>query len=87
MLTSRLFIVAQQVVTAAESAREFSQSMTPHAMTSPTHGPLDMTLVVLGGGVVIVTTIYSLLYLIRPGERSAEHVKYRILEDGRGESQ
>jgi hypothetical protein len=39
-----------------------------------------------GGVVVIVTTIYSVLYLIRPGETNADHIKRRILEDGREES-
>jgi hypothetical protein len=86
MLTSRLFIVAQQVAMTTESASAFSPWITVHAMTPATHGPIDVTLVVLGVIVVIVTTIYSVLYLIRPGETGADHIKYRILEDGRGES-
>ena len=32
---------------------------------------------------VVVTTFYTLLYLIRPGETSGTHIKRRILEDGR----
>ena len=32
---------------------------------------------------VVVTTFYTLLYLIRPGETSDDHIKRRILEDGR----
>jgi hypothetical protein len=81
MLISRLFIAAQHVATMTESAREFSESMTHHGMTSGARGALDVMLVVLGVGVVIVTTGYSLLLLIRPEETSANHIKYRILED------
>ena len=86
MLASRLFTVAQQVATTAQSARTFSQPTAHHAIAPDIYGPLDVTLVALGVVVVIVTTIYSLLYLIRPGEASADHIKRRILEEGRGGS-
>jgi hypothetical protein len=85
MLASLLWTVAQQVATTAQSALEFSQSTPHHAMAPETHGPLDVTLVALGVVVVIVTTSYSLLYLIRPGETNTDHIKRRILEDGREE--
>jgi len=85
MLASLLWTVAQQVATTAQSAREFSQSTAHHAMAPETHGPLDVTVVALGVVVVIVTTSYSLLYLIRPGEMNTDHIKRRILEDGREE--
>jgi hypothetical protein len=87
MATSPVFIAVQQVATAAESTGEFSTSMAHHAMAAAARSPLDLMLVVLGGVVVILTTSYSLLYLIRPGEASADHIKYRILEDGRAEHQ
>lgn len=83
MLAALLWTVAYQVATIAQSAREFSQSTAHHAVASETHGPLDVTIVALGVVVVIVTTIYSLLYLIRPGETNPDHIKRRILEDGR----
>jgi hypothetical protein len=51
-----------------------------HAMASA-HGPLDVALVGLGAVIVVVTTIYSVLYLVRPGERAADHIKRRILQD------
>jgi hypothetical protein len=41
-----------------------------------------MALVGLGIVVVILTTFYALRYLIRPGEKGADHIKRRILEDG-----
>lgn len=72
-------------LTAAQSAREFSQSMTHHAMAG-THGSVEVMLVALGVVVVIVTTVYSALYLIRPGETSADHIKRRILDDEHQES-
>ena len=66
-----------------------------HAVDSrvlPVHGtPCDGThphvarsvLVAVGVIAVVVTTAYTLLYLIRPGETSEDHIKRRILEDGR----
>lgn len=86
MLASLLRTLVQQVATTAQSAREFSQSTAHHAMAPETHGPLDVTLVASGVVLVIVTTIYSLLYLIRPGETNADHIKRRILEDEGEES-
>ena len=81
-----MYIVAQQAATTAQSVRELSQSTAHHAMASGTPGAFDMALVALGVLVVTVTTIYSVLYLIRPGETGEDHVKRRILEDGPRES-
>ena len=47
----------------------------------PTHTWLDVVLVAAGVIAVVVTTFYTLLYLIRPGETSGTHIKRRILED------
>jgi hypothetical protein len=52
-------------------------------METATHGPLEVMLVALGVLVVAVTTVYSLLYLIQPRETRADHIKRRILQDGR----
>ena len=51
-----------------------------HAMAS---GPSlsDLVLVALGAIVVVVTTAYAVLYLVRPGEAAASHIKRRILDD------
>ena len=73
-------IVAQQTAGAARSAHELSQSTSHHAMAS-THTWLDAVLVAVGVIAVVVTTFYTLLYLIRPGETSGTHIKRRILED------
>jgi hypothetical protein len=43
-----------------------------------------VVLVAAGVIAVVVTTFYTLLYLIRPGETSGTHIKRRVLED-RGE--
>jgi hypothetical protein len=56
-----------------------------HAMAAA-HTWWDLLLVTLGVIVVVVTTAYAVLYLLRPGEPSETHVKRRILEDGREES-
>jgi hypothetical protein len=82
MLASWLLAMGRQV-TAAQSARTFSQSTEHHAIAPAAYGPLDATLIALGVVVVLVATLYSLLYLVRPGEPGADHIKRRILEDGR----
>lgn len=87
MLLSPLFSAALDVATTAGWSRDFSESMPQHAMTSSARGPLDVMLVVLGLVTVILVTGYAVRYLIHPGETSADHIKYRILEDGRGEWQ
>jgi hypothetical protein len=83
MLAGPFIILGQQIADAAASGREVSQSTAHHAMAS-THTWLDVMLVVVGVIVVVVTTFYTLLYLIRPGETGETHIKRRILlEDER----
>ena len=76
-------ILAQQIADATRSAHELSQSTAHHAMAS-SHTWLDGVLVAAGDIAVVVTTFYTLLYLLRPGEKGGTHIKRRILED-RGE--
>ena len=83
MLAVPFRIILAQQIAGARSAHELSQSTAHHAMAS-THTWLDVVLVATGVIVVVVTTFYTLLYLIRPGETSGTHIKRRILED-RGE--
>lgn len=73
----------REVVTTAQSAGRLVPSTEHHAVTAAGHGLLDATILALGVLVVIVTTIYALLWLVRPGEAGAEHIKRRILEEGR----
>jgi hypothetical protein len=54
-----------------------------HLGMAAARGPLDTILVASGAVVVIVTTILSVLYLIRPGETRADHIKRLVLEEGR----
>jgi predicted transcriptional regulator len=82
MLAGTFMILAQQIAGAGRSGRELSQSSAHHAMAS-THTWLDLVLVAAGVIVVVVTTFYTVLYLIRPGEVGETHIKRRILEDGR----
>ncbi len=85
MQGSRLLIEligAQQAVVTAQPVRELSASTAYHAMAGVTHGSVDMALV--GPGVVaIVTTFYSLLYLVRPGEKTQITSSAAFLEDSR----
>jgi hypothetical protein len=77
-----IIILAQEIAGATLSAHELSQS-TAHHVVASTHPWLDMVLVAAGVIAVVLTTFYTLLYLIRPGETSETHIKRRILEDGR----
>lgn len=74
------FTIPTPLIVGIQSASEFSQSMERHAMASA-HSPQEVALVVLGVIAVVVTTAYTLLYFIRPGETGASHIKRRILED------
>lgn len=71
-------------ILAMQSASEFSRTAEHHGMTSG-HSVSDIVLVTLGAIVVVVTTAYTVLYLIRPGETAAGHIKRRILHDDRVE--
>ena len=53
----------------ARSNHELSQSTAHHSMAS-THTWPDVVLVAAGVIAVVVTTFYTLLYLIRPGKRA-----------------
>jgi hypothetical protein len=68
-------ILAQHGSGTAQSGLEFSRSMARHAMAT-SHSSGEVVLVVL------VTTLYTVLYLIRPGEKGLDHIKRRILDEG-----
>ena len=86
MTLDALFIViAQQMPAVVQAGADFSQSMTHHATVS-THSWQESVLVAVAGVVMIVTTIYTLRYLVRPDEAGDDHIKRRILEDGDGGS-
>jgi hypothetical protein len=59
--------------------------MVDHAM-AVAHTWWDLLIVTLGVIIVVVTFVFTVLYLVRPGEPSETHVKRRILEDWREES-
>jgi hypothetical protein len=50
-----------------------------HAMTTA-HTWVDVFLVTVGVITVVVTTVLTLLYLVRPSETSETHIKRRILK-------
>jgi len=50
-------------------------------MTS-THTSAQLLLVAVGFIAVVVTTAYTLLCFIHPGEMGEGHIKRRILDDG-----
>ncbi len=70
---------------AMQTAGEFSRTTERHAMTH-SHSMPDVLLVALGAIVVVMTTAYTVMYFIRPGEAAVSHIKRRILDDDRPES-
>ena len=74
-------VLAQQILGLAQSNHGFSQSAAVHSM-SPTHTWPQLLLVAVGVIVVVVTTAYTLLYFIRPGEKGEGHIKRRIFDEG-----
>jgi hypothetical protein len=77
--------LAQQIGGTDPSGQEFSQS-TGHHVLAAAHGVPDVVLVSLGAIVLLMTTIYTVWYLVHPGEAGDAHIKRRILGDGREES-
>ena len=74
-------VLAQQILGLAQSNHAFSRSTAVHSM-SPTHTWAQLLLVAVGFIAVAVTTAYTLLCFIRPGERGEGHIKRRILDEG-----
>lgn len=77
-----LTVLAQRIVGIDQSASEFSRSMDRHAVAT-THTGAEVALVVFGIIVVAFTTVMTLVYFIRPREREEDHIKRKILRDGR----
>ena len=49
--------------------------------TSGDHGLAGWLVRTLGVVIVLVVLIYTIKLLVRPGEKSSEHIKRRILDD------
>lgn len=47
------------------------------------HGIIDYVIVGIGVLVVVAVLILTIKYLLRPGEKSQQHIKRRILDDER----
>jgi hypothetical protein len=75
-----LIILVQHIAGVEPSGHEFSQSTAHHVVAASRTVP-DVALVLLGAIVVVMTTIYTVWFLIRPGESGDRHIKRRILDD------
>ena len=80
MLALSFMLLAQQMLGADPTGREFSEATTHHAMASA-HAWQDSVLVGLAVVVMIATTLYAVRLLIRPGEADGDHIKRRIIDD------
>ena len=47
---------------------------------STKRGQADYAIVLISAVTVILTLFYSIKFLVRPGEKQGNHIKYRILE-------
>ena len=81
MMAVMFIVLAHQFLALAQSNREFSRSAAVHSMT-PTHTSAQLLLVAVGFIAVVVTTAYTLLCFIHPGEMGEGHIKRCILDDG-----
>lgn len=50
------------------------------ADNGPGHGVIDYAIVVFGVLIVIGVLVFTIRYLVRPGENSGSHIKRRILD-------
>ncbi|HSH27888.1 MAG TPA: hypothetical protein VK972_09025 [Wenzhouxiangella sp.] len=50
------------------------------ADNGPEHGILDHAIVAVGVLIVIGVLVFTIKYLVRPGEKSGTHIKRRILD-------
>lgn len=58
----------------------FAPLMAGAADNGSEHGILDYAIVVVGVLIVIGALIFTIKYLVRPGEKSGTHIKRRILD-------
>jgi hypothetical protein len=72
--------LTQQFLATAQSNNGFSQSMAVHSM-APAHNSAELLLVAVGIIAVVVTTAYTMLWFVRPGEMGEGHIKRRILDE------
>lgn len=78
LLTSILFIPGMAVACEvcnpgqAEFFRELTHGLSPR-------GIIDWILVAITAIIVMITFIYSLKFLLRPGEKNSDHIKRTIL--------
>lgn len=66
---------------AGQAARDFSTGLGEHHAAAPTV-LAELIIVVVGVIITALVAYYTLKYLIRPGEKSADHVKRRVLRPG-----
>jgi hypothetical protein len=81
MMAVAFIVLAQQILVLAQSNDVFSRSTAGHAMAPP-HTWAQLLLVAVGFIAVVVTTAYTLLCFMRPGEMGESHIKRRILDEG-----
>jgi hypothetical protein len=81
-----IFLMLLSLPGIAAMACPACEKQQPKLLRGITHGagpsgPLDMILVWLMVGVVVLTLFYSVKWLIKPGEKSPDHIKRFILNN------
>lgn len=76
LLASPALSYACEVCSVGSQQPEFLRELT-HG-TNP-QGPLDYTIVAVMVVIVLLTLIYAVKFLVRPGERGNDHIKRTIL--------
>jgi hypothetical protein len=70
-LLTRILILANE---------EFFTMVEGHHNTEPA-GFLDLLIAIIGGIIVVLVTVYTVRYFLKPREAEAGHIKRRILEE------
>lgn len=81
-ILSLLFLLLINLVYACDACK-LEQ---PEITSSFTHGQgprgnMDWVIVAIVAAITLYTLIFSIIYLVKPGEKKDGHIKYSILED------
>lgn len=67
------------LVTLQQQANDFSTQGAQHHESAS--GPMETVLVVVGVVITAIVTFYTVKWFLNPGERNADHIKRRILNN------
>lgn len=81
-----VFLFAASAAPLSTLACDVCEKNQPAALRGITHGPgpdsnWDLLIIGCAAVIVLLTLIYSIRYLVRPGEQAAGHIKNIVIEN------